>query len=373
MRRFGELMMVAVLGGGFFAAASTAQAQTDQRELVDAVVASVDGAPITLVDLEHFSDTQGRLLSSEEQMTRPAMLDTMINMKMFDAEFEKQGIKASDEDVDTYIKNVMEENHSSKEAMTEALKKVGLTWDDYRERMRSELQRITLINREIRSRVNVTPEEVERAWKEDPQYMQPEKLEIGHIYMPIGHDVSSDEARARAQVALDAARKNFGKAAAEYSEGPNAKDGGVLGTFTKDEMAPSFQKAVSNLKPGGVSDVFEDDGAFHIVKLIRVVQPERVPFEKVKGDLEDKIYNENLEARFKRWVEEDLRKRHHITMQLDGLDTLVQNPDTGPVPVSPAPAGDHPAAPSASGEQHTLNTNVGRGFVEPQRPRRASL
>jgi parvulin-like peptidyl-prolyl isomerase len=339
MRRFVELVMVVSMAGAW---AAQAYAQTE-RELVDAVVASVDGTPITLVDLEKFTDGQGKLLSPEERGSRASMLDTMVNMKMFESEFERQGIKASDKDVETYIDNVMEQNGSSRDAIKEALGRVGLTWEDYFERMRQEVQRITLINREIRSRVNVSPEEVERAWKEDPKYMQPERIEIGHIYMPIADNMNKDEARARAQVAHELARKNFGKAAAEYSEGPNAKDGGVLGTFTKDEMAQSFQHAVAGLDPGDVSDVFEDDGAFHIVKVIRVVEPERVPFEKVRSDLEAKIYDANLEARFKRWVDEDLKKRHHITMQLDGLDELLHDSGEG--------------APSSA--LHTMNGGAG--------------
>jgi len=364
MRRFVEMVMVALMAGSW---AGGAHAQ-ERPELVDAVVASVDGTPITLVDLEAFSDGPGRLLSSEERASRASMLDTMVNMKMFEAEFALQGIKASDQDVNAYIDNVMEQNGSSRDAIKEALSHVGLTWQDYFERMRQEVQRITLVNREIRSRVSVTPEEVERTWKEDPKYMQAERIEIGHIYMPIPKDQSADEARARAQLALELARKNFGKAAAEYSEGPNAKDGGVLGTFTRDEMAGSFQRAVSGLKQGDVSDVFEDDGAFHIVKLIRVVAPERIPLEKVRADLEEKIYNQTLETRFKRWVDEDLRKRHHITMQLDGLDELVANGSNEPgggVPVTPEPPS--PPRPDA---QHTMNTISGHGWLEPQRSTR---
>jgi peptidyl-prolyl cis-trans isomerase SurA len=354
MRRFVELVMVVLVAGSF---AGRVHAQLDRPELVDAVVASVDGTPITLVDLEKFSDGPGRLLSQQEQASRAALLDTMVNMKMFDAEFERQGIKASDSDVDVYISNVMEQNGSSRAQIEEALKKLDLSWEDYFERMRQEVQRITLINREIRARVNVTPEEVERAWKEDPKYMQPERLEIGHIYMPVGEGADASEARARAQLALELARKNFDKAAAEYSEGPNAKDGGVLGTFKRDEMAESFQRAVQGLEPGDVSDVFEDAGAFHIVKVIRTVEPERIPFDKVRHDLEEKIYSATLEARFKRWVDEDLRKRHHITMQLDGLDDLLDAPGDGTI----------------GGAQHSMDTNSGGAGGERNRDIRETM
>jgi peptidyl-prolyl cis-trans isomerase SurA len=288
------------------------------------VVASVDGTPITLVDLEKFSATSGRLLAPDERNDRAAMLDTMVNMKLFESEFERHGIKASDSDVEIYIDNLMESTGSSREAVKDALAKLGVTWSDYFERMRQEVQRMALINREVRARVNVTPEEIERAWNEDSNYMMPERVEIGHIYVPVS-DGDVDGARAHARAAYEAARGNFSKAAAQYSSGPNADEGGILGTFRRDEMSPAFARAVANLGEGGVSEPFEDEGAFHILKVVRVVEPERVPLDQVRKDLEDRLYNETLEARFRRWVQEDLRKRHHITMQLEDLRELLDD------------------------------------------------
>jgi peptidyl-prolyl cis-trans isomerase SurA len=153
-----------------------------------------------------------------------------------------------------------------------------------------------------------------------------EQLEIGHIFIPVGELTGDVEAaRAQAQVAHEAARKNFAKAAAEYSRGPNADEGGILGTFRPDELSPAFQRAVAGLKPGDVSEPFEDENSFHIVKVVRMVAPERVPLESVRTELEERLYNDTLEARFRRWVQEDLRKRHHITMQLEDLDELMDD------------------------------------------------
>jgi peptidyl-prolyl cis-trans isomerase SurA len=319
MRRFIEAAAVAAV---LAATAGTAQAQ--RPELVGAVVASVDGVPITLLDLEKFSASSGRLLSPEERASQAAMLDSMVNMKMFEAEFARQGISASDADVETYIDNLMESTGSNRQAVRDALARMGLTWEEYFERMRQEVQRLALVNREVRARVNITPEEIERTWREDSQYVLPERIEIGHIYIPIGDD-GTEAARARAQAAWQAATGNFGRAAAEYSRGPNADEGGILGTFRPEELSPMFRQAVANLKPGDVSEPFQDEGAFHIVKVVSMVEPERVPLEQVRTELEEKLYNETLEARFRRWVDEDLRKRHHITMQLEQLDELLDD------------------------------------------------
>jgi parvulin-like peptidyl-prolyl isomerase len=89
-------------------------------------------------------------------------------------------------------------------------------------------------------------------------------------------------------------------------------------------MGESFESAVADLGEGGVSRPFEAEGAFHILKLVRVVKPEREALDdETRAEIQERLYNESLDARFRRWVDEDLVKRHHVTMQLDGLDALV--------------------------------------------------
>ena len=311
-------------------ASSPAIAQGQDVELVNAVVASVDGVPVTMRDLDAFAAGEGRLLSPEERSTRTALLDAMVKLRMFAAEYEANGINATNADVEIYIDHLIAESGSSREAVRNALDRMGLSWDDYFRRMRQEAQRLALINREIRSRVNVTPEEVERFWKESPDFLQPERMEIGHVFIPFPERATPEQIetlRARAMEAHRAARKNFAKAAHAYSEGPNAEEGGVLGTFRRGTMAPMFERELEGMSEGDVSEPFEAEGAIHIIKLVRVVPTERVPLEKVRSSIEERLYDEALDTRFKRWVEEDLLKRHHITMQLDEIDDLIARDD----------------------------------------------
>ncbi len=307
---------------------SAASGQMVERNgviLVDAVVAAVDGEPITLVDLERFERGPARLLARAEQASRRSILEAMVKMKLFEKEFERHGIRAADSDVEIYIDNLLEQSGSSREAVRRILEELGLTWDVYFERMRHEVQRLALIDREIRARVSVTPEEVERYWKNDPSYMRSPTVEIAHIYIPIqgASEQAREAAKARAEEAYQAAVRNFAKAARAYSEGPNAEEGGVLGRFERGTMAPMFEEALAGLSEGEVSRPFEAGGAWHIVKLVREYEAERVPLEDVRAEIEEKLYNENLDARFQRWVEEDLRKRHHVVVMLDELESLL--------------------------------------------------
>ena len=321
--------------------------------LIDAVVASVDGVPITLVELEKFEKGRGLLTPGSNEFDRAEFLEVMIEERLFAAEFEAQGIVVDDEDTQAYIDRILAANKSNREAVEVALAGIGLEWNDYYERMRFEVQKLALINREVRTRANVTDEDVERHWKKSPQYALRPRVEVSHIYIPLPDDgnlLETEGAKKTAQDAHEMIRKaGFKKAAAKHSAGPTADEGGKLGVFEIGSMAPHFEEQVTVLEEGEYSDPFVADGAIHIVRVDAIYSEGRVDLEEVEEEIRAQLYDELLAARFQRWINEDLRELYHVTMQLDDLPELVASTPAPPAPdaAAPAPPPDAPAAPAA--------------------------
>lgn len=328
----GRLFVLSMIAGfaAAFAIPSVAASQgvrdIGDARLENAIVASVDGRPITLRDLRAYEATRAKLLPPDQRRTQKDILDAMVSEIMFEAEFRRNGIYAQDVDVDSYIERLLAQNGSTEEQVRSALAKMGLEWSDYYERMRREVERLALVNRVIRSRVNVTPEEVKRYWKESPQYETPEEFEIADIYMPYSHDATKAEmefVERRVWEAYEKAKSNFGKAAKHYSAGPTADDDGNLGRFKRGSMSLLFERELSKLKEGEISEPFQAEGAYHILKLRKVYPPGRVPLDDVSDQIREELYNVNLEERFRRWTTEDLRKRYHVTMHYDRVAALL--------------------------------------------------
>jgi len=302
-------------------AIAPAAAQTaDEPLLVNAVVAQVDGNPITLQELETFAAGRGRLLPPDERSNQETLLDSLIQSYMLRGEFSDQGIVGADADVETYIDNILEQSNSSREDLRAALDDLGISWDDYFDRMREEMQRLSLVNREIRSRVNVTPEEIERHWKKSDEFALSSRVEISDIFIPYperGGLVGKERTRRTIAEAYKAAKSDgFEDAAREYSKGPTAADGGLLGEFGTGTMAPEFEEQLDRLDEGDISEPFDAAGGMHILKLERRLDGGRVPLEEVEEEIREKLYVEHLNSRFTRWIEEDLRERHHVTVHL---------------------------------------------------------
>ena len=298
-----------------------------QAEVIDRIVATVDDEPITLYELRSFGKAPGQ--QGQQAMFMPQggaagmsdkdILEVLIMNKLIMKEVEAQGLKAKDEDIDNYIERIKAQSNLSDEQFKAALAAQGMTFESYRQQVAGEIERALLVNREIASRVNVTPQDIERYYKENSKdYSQAEQVHVRHIFLPLSSSTSyeddkevmakAEEIRKRAMAGED-----FGKLADEFSQGPGAGQGGDLGYFKKGQMAKEIDDVAFSLKAGEVSQPFRSGAGIHLIKVEERIEPGQLALSKeASEEIKRKLYNEALKQRYDRWFQEDLRFRHNI-------------------------------------------------------------
>lgn len=292
--------------------------------VVNRIVALVDGDPITALELMQFANSDPRL--AQAALTdRAGVLDVLVTQRILAKEVEAQGIVIADEEIDRYITNVRQRNNLTDEQLDAALAQQGLTRERYRAQIREELQRAQLINREIRGKVSVSPEEIARYQEEHGGAPASggggggEQVEISHIVLPIPRDagpadVAMIEAHAAALYAELEAGADFAELARRESKDAAAASGGKLGTFRPNEMRDELAEAVEDLDPGEYSKPVRTETAIHIVRLDARLGADEAPAlsDEAREEIKDKLYAKALEERYARWLKEDLRQRHSV-------------------------------------------------------------
>lgn len=83
---------------------------------------------------------------------------------------------------------------------------------------------------------------------------------------------------------------DFAELAKQNSGDPGSKDqGGDLGFFVRGQMVPQFEDAAFSLKPGEVSEPFETQFGWHIVKVDTRRERKVPPFEAIKDRLKGAV------------------------------------------------------------------------------------
>jgi peptidyl-prolyl cis-trans isomerase SurA len=312
------------------AAAEPAESTLVAPEVVNRIVATIDGEPVTLFELRAFADQMRQRAAaaagggSEGQVPTDdrAVLDELVLDKILHKQIQEQGVAATDQQTDAYIASIKERNKLDDTQLRQALAQQGLGWEQYRAQVRTDIERAALINKEIRNKVNVSPEEVERYYKEHlTDYGTPAKAHVRLISLLVASDATPEQKAAiRAQadgLRKDAAGgKDFAKLAKEHSQGPGADGGGDIGEVARGQMQSEFENAVFALKPGEVSEVIETASGYHIFKLEQRSGEAHQPLAEVADDIREKLYRETMEARYDRWLKEDLRAKYHVEILL---------------------------------------------------------
>jgi peptidyl-prolyl cis-trans isomerase SurA len=108
--------------------------------------------------------------------------------------------------------------------------------------------------------------------------------------------------------------KDFKELAQKYSTLPSAADGGDLGTFRQDEMAATMRDAVANLKSGEVSAIIETENSYQFFKLVSSQEGKIVahePYDSVKDQIREKLYQKAMEQRYRDWMT-SIRQKAYI-------------------------------------------------------------
>ena len=271
-----------LLGLGLAAAVAPAAELSKRGELLDRVAAIVNDNVVTTSELdEQVAMITDRLKEQKTQLPptdvlRKQVLDRLVVQEVQLQRAARVGLKVSDEQLNAAITDVAQRNKLSLSDLPRALAAQGIDYPSYRENMRKEMALSSLRQRDVLSKINVTPREldqfIERLKKLPSETMQ---YNVSHILIAVPQDASQaqvDELSKRAQDIYERASgtEDFSRLAVAYSNSQTALEGGALGWRKGPELPTFFAEEIVKLKPGGISKPMRTPSGFHLIKLNQV-------------------------------------------------------------------------------------------------------
>ena len=268
--------------------------------VVDRVVAVVNQEVITLSEVEKLIgplraqiETRDRLEKHRalQEASRKA-LDLIIEERLVDQEARRSGVKVSTKDVEETIEEVKKRNNATQEQLEAVLKREGMTFEAYKKDMERNLQRLKLVQSNVKLNLKVSEKELEEFYRANiGRYQSNLTYRPGHILFLIPKDANPEgirEIRKKGERVLEKIRAggDFGEMALLYSQDLSSKDRGDLGYFKKGELLPAFEKEALRLRVGEVGGIVRTEHGFHIIKLLDRKGGEPKSFEEVKQQVE---------------------------------------------------------------------------------------
>ncbi len=288
-----RILIAGVAACAFAAAAETAPASSAPGRLdtrlsttpskivpVDRIVAVVNDDVITDNELKDRVNLvvrqlqrQGGELPPADALTRQ-ILERMINDLLQVQLAKDTGIKIDDITLDRTIERIAQENNLSVPDFRKALEKDGINYARFRDDIRNEVTIARLRERDVDNSVVVTDAEVETELAREAKAANSDsEFNLAHILVTVPPQATPEQIETRRRRALQALSElrrgaNFAQIAAQYSDAPDALQGGTLGWRAAERLPTLFIDVLERMKPGDISDILKSPNGFHIVKLI---------------------------------------------------------------------------------------------------------
>ncbi|HSN19983.1 MAG TPA: peptidylprolyl isomerase, partial [Usitatibacter sp.] len=247
---------------------------------VDRIVAVVNDDVITQNELAERVALVTRQLQRQGATLPPAdalarqILERMINDRIQLQLAKDEGIRVDDLTLDRTIERIAQENHLSMPDFRKALERDGINYARFRDDIRNEILVARLREKDVDNNVVVTDAEVETELaREKREAGADAEYELSHILVSVPPQATAEQIEARRRRALEALAAlrggaNFAQVAAQYSDAPDALQGGSLGWRPAGRLPTLFLEVLQRMKPGDVSDLLRSPNGFHIVKLV---------------------------------------------------------------------------------------------------------
>lgn len=317
-------VMLCLLWGFVFIPASPA------AEVVDRIVAYVNDEIITQSELNEKASAfiaarkQNPYVREQDldaEQARRQILENLVNERLAAREIARLKISVTTGETDAVLASIKEENNLTQEGLEAELRKEGRTVDDLRKRVREDLERSRLIDREVRSKTVITDAQVEAYYRSHPEEFQArERRRLQGIFLPFGPE-STPEKQSQVSALAEQIHQRLGQdadfavMAKRYSQGPGAETGGDLGFFSEGELDPVLETAIDKLKPGEISKVIATESGLHIIRVVEAQTVSDKPMEEVRESIRRRLFQQEINRKYEDWLK-GLRDRSFVKIQL---------------------------------------------------------
>ena len=245
---------------------------------VDSIIAIVETRTITNLELDKKKEKikktylqKSEAIPTDKEITKLS-LDQLITEKLVIEYALMQGISIDGERLNNVLKNIAKSNNVTMEELIKELEKDGSSYSDFREDIRIQLIFDQVKKRIISANVKISEFEIDN-FIELQKERTPTKYDYSHILIEYIRDGDGDTEKTKLKlnkVLNHLKENNFNEVAIDYSDGPMAEKGGVMGIKTIDEIPDIFIENLKSMKIGEISKPIKSSSGYHLIKLNRI-------------------------------------------------------------------------------------------------------
>ena len=286
-------------------------------EICNRIVAAVNDEIITLYELngkiKELTGSEPIALKNQDKArfieARRKILDLLIDEKISHDMIVELGIEVTPKEVDASIEQIKARNKWTQEDLTSGLEKQGISYENYRQKMKKEMEQMRLIDFEIKSRIIIRDDSIKEYYETHlDKYKSEEKVRLAIILLTEDASTRGGGFSLSQKTEEVVSRLNNGEdfavLATTFSNGPGAEEGGDLGFIQTAQLDFKLKGIINGLDVGDISKPIMTPAGTQIIKILEKQVKGVKTLEEVKDSIYEILYNEEINKRFTVWIKE---------------------------------------------------------------------
>lgn len=244
------------------------------------IVALVNSEPITNTEVLNRMERIVRENAEAGRMPRNELarlvLERLVAERAQLQLAKENGIRVDDLTVDQAEESIARQNQISVAELRRRVGAEGMSQQEFRKDVRTQLLLTRLREREVDSRVKISDVEVDQFildQRSGTNAAAPQQLNLAQVLIGLPENATSDQIAAAQQKAQDVSQRarageDFSKLVREFSDAPDKANGGGLGLRTVDRYPPLFVDATQSVAVNGVTGPIRSGAGFHVLKVL---------------------------------------------------------------------------------------------------------
>ena len=273
--------------------------------------------------IDNLENQQGQL--PPRNVIESQVLERLIMQRIQLQRAERLGIRIPDEVLNSAITNVAEKNNVSFAEFPQVLAEEGIGYEVYRQELREQLTIDQLRQRDVASRILVSPSELESflILQKDRDALNFD-YDLSHILITVSSSASVKQIENAENLITDIYQRvlngeNFAALAIEFSQGQQNLNGGRLGWLKGEQLPTIFIQAATQLDKDEVSQPFRSSSGFHLILLH--------DFKGIQPILQDQIRLRHILIKTNEILDDDAAKEKLKTIR----DQIINDGDFGAI------------------------------------------
>jgi len=305
-------------------------------EIIDEIIAKVNGAIITRSDIDRSRDemlTEMKRRKMTDQQIQEALakrekdfLRDRIDHLLLVQRGEDLGIDVDQEVSKYFAKIMLQMKIADQDKFAQAVRQnTGLRFEDYKEEVKNGILTQRVLGQEVGSKVHIPHEEVEKYYKEHKkEFMRDERVFLGEILVKTegktGDELLAAEKKAKDLVERARRGEKFDELARENSDAVTADNGGDLGGWKKGDLLKDIEDRIWDKEKNYVTDPIKTPNGYLILKVRAHHQAGLALLEEVEQEIMNRLYQPRFEPKVREYLTE-LRQMAYLEIKPGYVDS----------------------------------------------------